>query len=119
MTMPRVFVSHSSSDKAIVRRLHDTLEPYGINLWIDRRELAPGDALDAEIAATIDSAAHVIAILGPEALKSSWVKKEVERAKEVRVRKTGFRLVPVLQPPFEPERASGPSLGPSTTWSLS
>lgn len=106
MTTSRVFVSHSTSDKAIVCRLLDALAPYGVDLWIDRRELAPGDALDPEIAAAIDDAAHVIAILGPEALKSAWVKKEVERAKEVRARKPGFRLVPVLRPPLEPEMTS-------------
>ncbi len=106
MQPSRVFVSHSSSDAAVVRRLREALTPHGVDLWIDRRELAPGDALDPEIDAAIDGAAHLIAILSPEALKSAWVKKEVARAKEVRARRPGFRLVPVLRPPFEPAMTS-------------
>lgn len=101
-----VFVSHSSSDAAVVRRLREALAPHGVELWIDRRELASGEPLDPEIAAAIDGAAHVIVVLSPEALKSAWVKKEVDYAKEVRARRPGFRLVPVLRPPFEPEMTS-------------
>ncbi len=106
MSSSRVFVSHSSSDAAIVRRLREALVPHGVDLWIDRRELAPGDALDPQISDAIDDAAHLIALLSPEALKSDWVKKEVERAKEVSARRPGFRLVPVLRPPLEPEMTS-------------
>ncbi len=101
MNAPRVFVSHSSSDAVVVRKLREALEPHGVDLWVDRRELAPGDALDPEISAAIDGSAHVIVVLSPEALKSAWVKKEVYHAKEVRSRRHDFRLVPVLRPPSQ------------------
>ena len=61
MSASRVFVSHSSSDADLVRRLREALEPHGVDLWIDRRELAAGDALDPEIGDAIDGAAHAIA----------------------------------------------------------
>ena len=76
-----VFVSHSSSDADVVRKLRQALEPHGVDLWVDRRELAPGDVLVPEIESAIDEAAHVIVVLSPEALKSAWVKKEVEFAR--------------------------------------
>jgi len=40
--MPQVFVSHSSADDALVRRLQQALADLGEDLWIDSRELRGG-----------------------------------------------------------------------------
>lgn len=106
MDTSHVFVSHSSSDDELVRRLNQALEPHGVVLWIDRRELAAGDVLDPAIRRAIDQAAHVIVVLSTTAMKSAWVKKEVDYAREVAAGRDGFRLVPVLRPPFEPSMTS-------------
>lgn len=105
MAAPKVFVSHAHSDAAVVRRLREALEPHGAEVWVDRRELAPGDALDPEIRAALDRATHVIVVLSPEALKSAWVKKEVDYARQTAAG-GGLRLVPVMRPPLAPETTS-------------
>ncbi len=52
--MPHIFVSHATADNDIVFRIHDQLEAAtGKNLWLDRRDLKPGDnwqdAIDAAL----------------------------------------------------------------------
>ena len=104
MVGPHVFVSHSSSDDDLVRKIGEALGPR-VKLWVDSRELLAGDELDPEIRAAIDESSHLIVVLSLEALASDWVKKEVAYAREVRTRRGDFRIVPVLVAPLEPRMA--------------
>ena len=104
MDASHVFVSHSSADKPLVHRLHAALEPHGVDLWIDRRQMAAGDGLDEEIRASIEAAAHFIVILSTESLESDWVEKEIEYALEKQARMgEEFRVVPVVCAPLGPK----------------
>ena len=49
MTKPKAFLSHSTNDAVFVKALHQALALQGVNAWIDRRELLPGDLLLPEI----------------------------------------------------------------------
>ena len=82
-----VFVSHAWTDKDVVLRLREALEPDDVRLWIDNREMAGGDDLYGEIETAIDGAEHVIVVLSPEALKAAGVKREVAHAREARSRR--------------------------------
>ncbi len=98
-----VFVSHSSSDYELVRRIREALEPR-VKLWVDRRELVAGDELDPEIRAAIDESSHLITLLSLDALESDWVEKEVAYAREVRSRRGGgLPIIPVLVAPLKPK----------------
>src|SRR5262249_39451542 len=44
----RVFVSYSS-DNDFADRLHDRLQAWGINVWLDRYDLVPGDIIDEAV----------------------------------------------------------------------
>ncbi len=69
MLSSHVFVSHSSSDDDLVRRIREALEPR-VKLWVDSRQLVAGDELDPEIQAAIDDSSHLIVVLSLEALAS-------------------------------------------------
>lgn len=81
MTKPKAFLSHSTHDAVFVTALHQALALQGVNAWIDRRELLPGDALLPEIKEAIILHEVFFLVLSPHALASSWVEKELDFAK--------------------------------------
>lgn len=81
MTKPKAFLSHSTHDAVFVNALHQALALQGVNAWIDRRELLPGDSLLPEIKEAIIFHEVFFLVLSPHALASSWVEKELDFAK--------------------------------------
>jgi tetratricopeptide (TPR) repeat protein len=74
--MVSVFLSHSSKDKAFVRDLADFLGTDGlIKVWLDEREIAPGQNIPGCIAEGLDSD-FILLILSPDSVDSNWVKEE-------------------------------------------
>src|SRR6516165_8994842 len=74
--MISVFLSHSSKDKPFVRELANELGRDGqIKIWLDEREIAPGQNIVARIGEGLD-ADFILLILSPDSLESSWVKEE-------------------------------------------
>jgi len=47
VTLGKIFVSYSWLDKQFVRRLVARLEKSGYLIWLDEKELAPGDRLSS------------------------------------------------------------------------
>ncbi|MFN9951710.1 MAG: toll/interleukin-1 receptor domain-containing protein, partial [bacterium] len=45
----KVFISHSSRDKPVVEPLARYLRSVGIDAWLDKWEIAPGDDIIAKI----------------------------------------------------------------------
>jgi len=94
--MVSVFLSHSSKDKPFVRELADFLEKDGeIKVWLDERQIAPGQNIVACIAEGLD-ADFILLILSPDSVESNWVKEEWTDAfwEQTNSRKT--KLVGVL-----------------------
>lgn len=76
----RIFVSHSSRQKLLVRELRRQL-PQHINLWIDEHELLVGSELDSTLKeAIVRDCDFTILLLDEGAAKSPWVKKELDWA---------------------------------------
>ena len=42
VALVRVFLCHSSGDKTAVRKLYRRLESYGIDPWLDKERILPG-----------------------------------------------------------------------------
>ena len=95
--MPQVFLSHSSADDALVRRLQQALADLGEDLWIDSRELRGGDALWPAIQSAIESAAAFAVLVSPDGLQSRWVGKELRHALDVQSRRgrAGYPVIPL------------------------
>ena len=76
--MPSVFLSHSSQDKPFVRELAAHLlqqDPQTITVWLDEREISPGENIVDKIAEGLESN-FVLLILSPDSINSNWVKEE-------------------------------------------
>jgi tetratricopeptide (TPR) repeat protein len=103
MNNNHVFISHSSKDDPFVKELREALESCGLTVWADSRNLAGGVELEPEIEKAIEHARHVIAVLSPNAINSAWMRKEIQKALEVKKRKgESYRVVPLLLNGIEP-----------------
>src|SRR5262249_36132178 len=60
---PRVFLSHSSHDKEFVRRLADDLMALDLKIWLDERELGPGESIVGGISGGLREADYLIVVL--------------------------------------------------------
>lgn len=81
----RVFLCHSSGDKAAVRDLYhrlkaeDTIDP-----WLDEENLLPGETWEYEIQRAVRAADVVLVCLSPRSImKSGYVQKEIVFALDV------------------------------------
>ncbi len=76
--MSLVFLSHSQSDKPIVRRLAADLQAHHHLVWIDERDLRVGDWLETEIRRGLYDADFVVVLISAASLASAWVMRELE-----------------------------------------
>jgi TIR domain len=87
----KVFISHSSRDKWIARRISQDLISFGIETFLDEKDIETGTPLDEAIGEHLKDCDDCLMLLSPTALKSHWVLLEIGGAKAL-----GKRLVPVL-----------------------
>ena len=74
--MAKIFISHSSNDKVLAKRLHEDLRRLGHEPWLDEWEIQVGDSISQTIEDGIAEARYVALILSPDAVASNWVDKE-------------------------------------------
>ena len=91
MSTGPIFISHATEDDQFVAKLRDTLENYGLPVWVDSRNLRGGDALAPEIRNAIEEADYVLVVLSPNTINSIWVPQEIEIAQE-----THKKIIPLL-----------------------
>jgi hypothetical protein len=77
-----VFVSHSSKDDVIGRRLCAALERSHIRCWYSSRpsDLEPGSEWDDNIVAALDRSVALVLLFSSAANESRWVKRELSMA---------------------------------------
>lgn len=80
MTTPKIFLSHSSTDKAIVRRVYNEL---GAALChYDEATFDPTGSIAGEIDAALNQCTYFVLFASPAAIRSPWVQGELSRAFE-------------------------------------
>src|SRR5450755_2068887 len=94
---PRVFVSHASEDKErFVNRFAARLRENGVDAWLDKWEMLPGDSLvDKIFEEGLKDAQAVIVVLSRISVGKPWVREELNAAFVKRVN-TGSKLIPVV-----------------------
>ena len=103
----RAFLSHSSTNRAIVLAVHDALSPSAT--WLDRAEIEWGDRFLDAIEEGIKSATDFVLFWSAAAAKSEWVNHEThmafiralsERAIRIKVIKLDCTDIPLRLRPF-------------------
>jgi hypothetical protein len=77
---PDLFLSHSSRDKAVVRRLAEDLSFLQVDAWLDEWELQVGDSLYDVITTAMEKSGYVAVILGDNYADSRWARDELKQA---------------------------------------
>jgi hypothetical protein len=94
---PRVFVSHASEDKErFVLDLATRLRAKGIDAWLDKWEILPGDSLvDKIFEEGLKNADAVIVVVSATSVTKPWVREELNAGVVKRIGKSA-RLIPVV-----------------------
>lgn len=94
---PRAFISHSSADKdRFVLPFAERLRANGIDAWLDKWEMLPGDSLvDRIFEGGIGQSSAFIIVLSKASLASRWVRDELDAGVVNRI-EGRTRLIPVL-----------------------
>ena len=73
----KVFMSHSSVDKPFVERLATDLRAReGIDAWLDKWEIQPGDRFPTKLEEGLNNAGVFLLVLSPQSVNSQWVSYE-------------------------------------------
>lgn len=78
---PKAFISYSHEDRDIAIRIAEGLRAGGIEAWVDKFEIIPGDSLIKKIFEEGLAGADVfVVILTNSSIKSNWVRQELDVA---------------------------------------
>jgi hypothetical protein len=97
MEAPKVFISHASEDKGrFVIPFAMALRAHGVDAWVDRWEMLPGDSLvDKIFEEGLKNAAAVVIVLSSISVKKPWVREELNAAFVNKINR-GTKLIPVV-----------------------
>lgn len=92
----KIFLSHASESKPLVRRLTEPLPPH-VSIWLDRDMMAPGQRFGPRIETAIRRECDFVLVFIDEyALASDWVKRETALALDRQAALQRTYLLPVL-----------------------
>jgi TIR domain len=86
-----IFISYSRADTIFATDIRDKLISSGHKAWMDESSISGGEDWHIRIGAAIDEAKAVVAILSPDALGSTWVRRELNYAD-----KMGKPIFPII-----------------------
>src|SRR5437870_11218374 len=78
--MHEVFLSHASRDHIKARRLREVLLSHGIPVWFSPHHIRGAQQWQDEIGEALSRCDWFTVLLTPHAVKSMWVKREVNYA---------------------------------------
>jgi TIR domain/Pentapeptide repeats (8 copies) len=89
------FISYSSQDVMLARRLHADLQDQGVRCWFAPEDMKIGDKIRPRIDKAIHMQDKLLLLLSKHAIESSWVEVEVESAFDKESRQKREVLFPV------------------------
>lgn len=94
---PRVFLSHANEDRErFVVGFAERLRAKGIDVWLDKWEIAPGDSLvDKIFEEGLKNADALIVVLSLKSVNKRWVREELNTAIVKRI-ESNTRIIPVV-----------------------
>jgi formylglycine-generating enzyme required for sulfatase activity len=79
--MPRVFISHATTDRAFVEReIIPLLERNGLETWYAQTDIPGASEWERSILQGLRSCEHFLVVMSPRSAQSKWVKREVDWA---------------------------------------
>lgn len=91
----KVFLSHSSADADLARRLALDLRSANVDVWLDQWEIGVGEEIDQSVFQGVAEAEFVIVLLTRASVASNWVDKEWRRKVHDEAQSERIAVVPV------------------------
>ena len=84
MLKHKVFISYAREDSEIAQRLYDDLKRAGVELWLDRENLLPGQDWDVEISKAINESTFFLALISSKSTnRVGFTQRELKRALDI------------------------------------
>ncbi len=97
--MGLTFISYSRRDTEIVDRIADSVQSAGLEIWLDRHDIRPGNQWRVQIVQAIDTCDVFVLMLSPNSAASDNVRKEIDLAQDSGRTIFAVMLEPVKLPP--------------------
>ena len=104
---PRVeaFLSYQSSDETFVKALASCLRANGVEVFLDKWDITPGDSIPSGIEEALARCQLFLYVLSPASVESKWVQAEYHAFLYRKMNEHELRIIPVLwrdctAPPF-------------------
>lgn len=94
--MEKIFLSHTSFDKPIVRKFKKLLEEQSFDVWLDEDSILIGDSILKSIERGLLMTDYVLLFISRKALESSWVEKEITAALTLEIEKKDNLILPIV-----------------------
>jgi len=91
---PRVFLSYTSDDVELARRIAESLQENGIETWWDKWCISAGDSLRQKIDEGLSGCTHFLVLLTPQSIDKPWVNQEMDAGLILKLRNE-CRFLPV------------------------
>lgn len=91
---PRVFLSYTTADAPLAKRIAEALMAHGIDTWWDQWEIRAGDSLRQKIDQGLGGCTHFVVLLTQSSIDKPWVNAELDAA-FVRKLSNECRLIPL------------------------
>lgn len=89
------FISYSSNDEIVAKRLYADLQSEGVRCWFAPEDMKIGDRIRQRIDEAIHVHEKLLLLLSEQAIESKWVEDEVEAALEKEARQKRGVLFPI------------------------
>ena len=93
----KVFLSYAASDREVAKKIASRLEATGHDVWSADDALFPGDNAALEVGKALEKSEAMVVLISPQAMKSEWVRREIEFA--LGAPQFRGRLIPVVVKP--------------------
>jgi ribosomal protein L29 len=89
------FISSSSKDEAFAQRLYERMRAAHLRVWFAPEDVKGGEKLHEQIEQAIQVHDRLLLILSEESIRSSWVQRELRRARKAELASGRRKLFPI------------------------
>jgi hypothetical protein len=90
----KVFISYAQSDLGAAQEIASALTKGKHDVWFDFEQVSPGENWAQKVAAGLEGADAIVRVISPEAMKSKWIRADIDYA--LTSSKYAGRLIPVM-----------------------
>ncbi|NTW48186.1 MAG: TIR domain-containing protein [Chlorobiales bacterium] len=99
--MTTVFISHSSADKLVARRVAHALQASGFNVWLDEWRIRIGEPITQCIQKGLSESHFLVVLLSEKSVSSRWVEREWQSKYSQELDRNQIAVLPVLCQPCD------------------